>query len=84
MGRRPISGTAVQNGTATVNGAAVINVDTLDMDGASQLTTWNIGAPLTINAQELDLSDNLMSGTINIYNAGCCRPRRSRSTFPPD
>jgi hypothetical protein len=64
-----INGTAVQNGTATVNGATVINADTLDMDGASQLTTWNIGAPLTINAQEIDLNDNLMSGTISVNSA---------------
>jgi hypothetical protein len=64
-----INGTAVQNGTATVSTATVIDADRLDMDGDTHLTTWNIGAPLTINAEKLDLNDNLMSGTINVYSA---------------
>lgn len=68
-GNTTINGVARQNGTATMNAAlgGVINADILDMDGATNNTTWNINSGLVVNAERISTSlNNHFGGTMNI------------------
>jgi hypothetical protein len=68
-GNLTINGVARQNGTATVNAAlgGVINADILDMDGATNNTTWNINSGLVVNAERISTGlNNSFHGTMSI------------------
>lgn len=57
-----LNGRARQFGNATVSAATVINAGTFDVDGGATPVTWQVGAPLTINATALEADAN---GVVN-------------------
>jgi hypothetical protein len=63
-----MTGEVQQTGTATVNNPATINAEIFDMDGKFAVTTWNIYAPLTVNADKINLSSNTFTGTMNLIS----------------
>ncbi len=51
-----IDGVARQHGTATVSGPTVIEAVTMDIDGSTGFTIWNIEHSLIVEADGIDLS----------------------------
>jgi hypothetical protein len=80
-----LQGAARQQGTATVGGGlgASIHADRFDMDGLSGKTTWNVHAPLFIQAQQLGTTaSNRFAGTLNI--PGGLAPRLTLQLADPE
>jgi len=64
-----LQGAARQQGTATVSGGlgASIHAQLFDMDGLSGKTTWDVNAPLFVQAQQIGTTaSNRFGGTLNI------------------
>ena len=57
-----LNGRARQIGNATVSSSTVINAGTFDVDGTATPVTWDINAPLTLNATALEADAN---GVVN-------------------
>ncbi len=62
-------GTIQQDGNATIDAATTINVAIFDMDGTSGGTSTTLNDDLTINANNIDTTNDIYNGTINI-NSG--------------
>jgi hypothetical protein len=79
-----LQGAARQQGTATVSGSlgASIHAQLFDMDGLSGKTTWNVNAPLFIQAQQVGTTaSNRFAGTLNL--PGGLAPRMTLQLADP-
>jgi hypothetical protein len=66
QGSVTLSGRSRVNGMAVVSAATTINADQFDMDGSGGSTLWDLDAPLTINADLIDASNNSFDGLLVI------------------
>lgn len=64
-----IGGTVTQDGIINVNATTVINANVFDLDGSGGASTqWTLNEALTINANQVDTTNNTFNGTLNINN----------------
>jgi len=69
QGTVTINGSARVNGMAIVSAATVVNADSFDLDGGAGVTLWDIDAPLTINTEHINSTNNDFDGTLGIGGA---------------
>ncbi|QDT76258.1 hypothetical protein I41_55080 [Lacipirellula limnantheis] len=66
QGNVQLSGRSRVNGMATVSATTTIDADQFDIDGSGGLTIWDVNAAFTVNADQIDASNNSFDGVIDV------------------
>lgn len=66
QGNVGLSGRSRVNGMAIISASTTIDADQFDMDGSGGLTIWDVNAAFTVNADQVDVTNNSFDGVIDV------------------
>ena len=69
QGTVTINGNVRVNGMAVVSATTIINAGSIDLDGSSGVTIWDVNASLTVNVTHVDTASNGFDGAMDIGGA---------------